>query len=122
MSSSIQSKADNPESFNWFLKTLQEEEKKQGISGEQPGAELDETTKINLLRFIKVVRPTVGKLMDFSKGELNLSMLTTTLLLDEMEKGGDIAIEELPQPAQDSGGVHITDKIVRITDQGLAKL
>lgn len=119
----MQSKVDNPESFNWFLKTLQEEEKKQGVSGEQPRAELDPAIEINVLRFVKVLSPTVDKLMDFAKNELNLSMLTTTLVLDELEKAGDIEIKEVLPAGDTAGGTaQATERIVRITKQGAEKL
>jgi hypothetical protein len=117
----MQSKIENPESFNWFLKTLQEEQKKQGVSGEQPDT-LDQSQIINILRFVKVFSPTIDKLMEFCKSELALSILTTTEVLDKLEKEGDIAIKAAPRPAETPSAPQITDRIVTITDEGLKKL
>lgn len=123
--SNMQSKVDNPadiDSFSWFVKTLDEEQQKQNVSGEHLADELDESQTINLLRFIKVSDPSVSSLMEFCKSELGMSVLTTTNVLDKLEKRGDITIVEVSRASEIPSRPVLVEKIVKITAKGLKKL
>ncbi len=120
--SSMQSKQDNTESFNWYLKTLQEEQKRQSRSVGLDEEVVDDETEINLLRFIKVFSPSVERLMEFCKTELGTSLLEVTNILDRLEKDGEIVVEDISKPSGDPPQVSVVERIVRITSKGLEKI
>lgn len=119
--SNMQSKQDNAESFNWYLKTLQEEQERKRTF-EKSGEVVDSEIVLNLLRFIKVFSPSVERLMEFCKTELKTSLLEATNILDRLEKDDEIVVEEISKPSGDPAHTPMVERIVRITSKGLEKI
>lgn len=115
----MQSKTDEAnESFYWYLKTLKEQEQKRMSSkalDEMSSKAPDEMLEFNILRFVKLLEPTVERLLEICEKELNISLLTASSILEKLEKSKQIQIVESPDPAK-------TDKIVKLTENGLQTL
>lgn len=118
----MQSKQDNAESFNWYLKTLQEEQQKKKSGSRSVEQEFNPEIVSNLLRFIKVFSPSVERLMDFCKNELDVSLIEATKILDDLEKEKDIIVEEISKPSNDPANVTTVERVVTITNKGLEKI
>lgn len=118
----MQSKQDNAESFNWYLKTLQAEQQKKKGDFRSVEQEFNPEIVSNLLRFIKVFSPSVERLMDFCKNELDVSLIEATTILDNLEKNEEIVVEEVSKPSADQTAAAIIERIVKITSKGLEKI
>lgn len=118
---SKQEGSESSESIYWFLKTLREEREKQAqqtVISENP----DEAQEINMLRFINLLSPPVEKLIEISKNELNIPLLKTTSILEELKKKGEIDFEMISKPTGDVNVPTFEEKIVKITPIGLTRL
>ncbi len=120
--SNMQSKQDNAESFNWYLKTLQEEQKRQSRSPEPDEEIAVSKIESDLLRFIKVFSPSVERLMEFCKTDLETSLLEATKILDKLEKEEEIVIEEISRPTGNPNNMPVVERVVKITSKGLKKI
>ncbi|MGI8641991.1 MAG: hypothetical protein ACR2MG_18835 [Pyrinomonadaceae bacterium] len=97
----------NPESFSWYVKSLQEQD--------SPSQMSEAEKRTNLLRMIKLLSPIpVGKLVEISQSELNTSVLEISKILEKLSNSEEITMKE----ETEFGG----QKVVRITELGLAKL
>lgn len=111
---------ENPESFSWFLKTFKEQQQQQQQSkvDEQP----NQAQEIQILRFIKIVEPSVEKLMEIGKTELNLSVLGITEILEKLEENDEIVFEMISKSDGDANTPASKEKIAKITPQGQTRL
>lgn len=107
---------NNPVSFNWFLKSLKEQQS-QSRSLKEPHQEQE----IQLLRFIKVFEPPVEKLMEIGKAELDLSLLAVTDILEKLKANDEITFEVITKPGGASAS-SFDERIVKITRAGLTRL
>lgn len=96
-----------PDSFSWYLQALKEKEQQQRQQKRDPSAMPDESQEIKLLRFIKVFKPTFGKLSDFVEKDLRLTLSAGAELLERLERDGQL------ESVEDS---------LRITPKGLSRL
>ncbi len=116
----MQSKQEgkSEESFSWFLKSFKEQQQRQSKADEKPNQEQE----IKMLRLIKVFEPSVEKLMEIGKDELDLSLLAITDILEKLEANGEIAFEAITKLSGNAGAPTIKERIAKITPQGQTRL
>ena len=120
--SNTDSKTDNVESFNWYLKTLKEEQDKKRGSFRSAQEEIDPKIEVDLLRLIKFFTPSVDRFMDLCKTELDVSLIEASKILDKLQNNKEIVIEEISKPSNDAALTPVTERIIKITDEGLKKI
>jgi len=92
------------EIFDWFLKAYNRESPAGSIVNM-----LDDSQTIDLLRFIKLLNPSLDKVMDFFKDEWGVSLSLAVSAVDQLTKDNYIKIDQ-------------NDRKVSIEQKGLDKL